>query len=105
MRAVPRLYELYLGICLVTEEKAGTPLRHGSGKVFLISNFRRVLNVLYFLLDNSTAPEFYMPTFRNTLFHLHRPMKMEQTVCSKKSSYKIQTPGNNLEEKYHLGTI
>jgi hypothetical protein len=35
--------------------------------VFLISNFCRVLNVECFLLDNSPASEFYMPTFRNTL--------------------------------------
>jgi len=33
----------------------------------LISNFRRVLNVVCFLLGNSLASEFYMPTFRNTL--------------------------------------
>jgi len=39
---------------------------------FLISNFRRVLNVVCFLLGNSPASEFCMPTFRNTLFHLHR---------------------------------
>ena len=38
----------------------------------LISNFRRVLNVVCFLLGNSPASEFYMPTFRNNLFHLHR---------------------------------
>jgi len=35
--------------------------------LFLISNFRRVLNVVCFLVGNSPAPEFYMPTFRNTL--------------------------------------
>jgi len=35
--------------------------------VFLISNFRRVLYVVCFLLGNSPASEFYMPTFRNTL--------------------------------------
>jgi hypothetical protein len=34
---------------------------------FLISNFRHVLNVVCFLLGNSPASEFYMPTFRNTL--------------------------------------
>jgi len=33
----------------------------------LISNFRRVLKVVSFLLGNSPASEFYMPTFRNTL--------------------------------------
>jgi len=35
--------------------------------LFLISNFRRVLYVVCFLLGNSPAFEFYMPTFRNTL--------------------------------------
>jgi hypothetical protein len=35
---------------------------------FLISSFRRVLNVVCFLLGNSQASEFYMPTFRNTLY-------------------------------------
>jgi hypothetical protein len=34
---------------------------------FLISNFRRVLYVVCFLLGNSPASEFYMLTFRNTL--------------------------------------
>ena len=28
--------------------------------------------VVCFLLGNSPASEFYMPTFRNTLFHLHK---------------------------------
>ena len=36
-------------------------------EVFLISNFRPVLYVVCFLLGNSPASEFYMPTFRNTL--------------------------------------
>jgi len=42
--------------------------------IFLISNFRCVLSVVRvcFLLGNSPASEIYMPTFRNTLFHLHR---------------------------------
>ena len=35
--------------------------------LFLISNFRHVLNVVCFLLGNSPASEIYMPTFRNTL--------------------------------------
>ena len=39
---------------------------------YLISNFRRVLNVVCFLLGDSPSSEIYMPTFRNTLFHLHR---------------------------------
>jgi len=52
-----------------------------------------VLYVVCFLLGNSPASEFYMPTFRNAL-----SMKMEQTECSETSAYKIQTPGNYPEE-------
>ena len=35
--------------------------------IILIANFRRVLNVVYFLLGNSPTSEFCMPMFRNTL--------------------------------------
>jgi len=38
-------------------------------KIFFISNIRRVLNAICFLLGNSPASEFYMLTFRNTLFN------------------------------------
>ena len=34
--------------------------------------------VIFFLLDDSSASEFYVPTFRNTLFHLHRRCKQEE---------------------------
>jgi hypothetical protein len=33
----------------------------------LISNFRRVMNVVVFLLGDSPTSEFYVPTFRNAL--------------------------------------
>jgi hypothetical protein len=36
----------------------------------LISNFRRVLNVVFFLFGDSPASEFYVPTFRNTSIFL-----------------------------------
>ena len=45
--------------------------------VILISNFRHVLNVVCFLMGNSPASEFYMPTFRNPLFHLHGQVGVE----------------------------
>jgi len=35
--------------------------------IFLILKLHRVLNVACFLVGNSSASEFYMPTFRNTL--------------------------------------
>ena len=44
----------------------------GMFHVILISNFRRVLNVVCFLLGDSPPSEIYVPTFRNTLSHLHR---------------------------------
>jgi len=66
------------------------------------------MNVVCFLLGNSPASEFYMPTFRNTLFHLHRQVGMnytsylpayeDGTECSETSAYKIQTPENYPEE-------
>ena len=34
--------------------------------------------VLFFPLGDSPASEFYMPTFRNTLFYLHRRCKQEK---------------------------
>ena len=32
---------------------------------------RNMSTVVFFLLGDSPASEFYIPTFRNTLFHLH----------------------------------
>ena len=72
--------------------------------IFIGENWRCTIDqnitVVCFLLSNSPASEFYMPTFRNTLFRLHTylPMKMERTECSETSAYKIQTPGNYPEE-------
>jgi hypothetical protein len=85
---------------------------HCRTRYFLISNFRRVLNVVCFLLGNSPAYEFHMPTFRNTLsvpssydmryeeiLHTYPPMKMEQTVFRTLAyEHNIQTPGNYPEE-------
>ena len=57
------------------------PPWHAQKKIyFMISNFRRVLNVVCFLLGNSPASEFYMPTFRNTLSHLHRQVGVKNEL-------------------------
>jgi hypothetical protein len=64
---------------------------------FLISNFRRILNLVFFLLGNSPASEFYVPTFLNTL--AVPAMRMELTECSETSEHKIQTPGNYRKER------
>jgi len=69
-----------------------------------------MLNIVCFLLGYSPASVFYMPTFRNTLFHLRRQPPAEFILhaptclwrwnrqCSETSTYKIQTPGNNPKE-------
>ena len=61
------------------------------------------LIIVFFLLGYSPTSEFYMPSFRNTLFHLHRRCKQDTAYedgieCSETSAYKIQTPWNNLKE-------
>ena len=43
---------------------------NGFVKVFIYQLMHN--RVVYFLVGDSSASEFYMPTFRNTLFHLHR---------------------------------
>jgi len=82
--------------------------------------------IVLFILGNSPASEFYIQTFGNTRFHLHKQVGMKNdwvweccskllqhsqtnhssclsgyedgTVCSETSAYKIQTPGNYPEE-------
>jgi hypothetical protein len=57
---------------------------NGNGTVlFLISNFRRVLNVVRFLLGNSPASEFYMPTSMHINFRRREitQKKESDSVC------------------------
>jgi len=97
-----------------------TPRDSGGFSEYLQKNSSKLQTISYstfvvcFLLGISPASEFYIPTFRNTLFHLHRqvgmkyevyfilhtylPMKMEQMECFETSAYKIETPGNSPEE-------
>jgi hypothetical protein len=56
---------------------------HTQKHAFLISKFRRVLNVECFLLGNSPPSEFYIPTFRNTLLYRHRQVGMKNEVAMK----------------------
>jgi hypothetical protein len=77
--------------------------------LFLISNFRHVLNVVRSLPANSPASEFYMPTFQNTLpvpsswagrygYSSYLPAREDGTEFSETLAYKIRTPGNWPEE-------
>jgi hypothetical protein len=55
-----------------------------------MSNFRLVLNVVLLLLGDSAASEFYIPTFRNTLFHLHRLCTQEELKNFEEFSWYIK---------------
>jgi len=69
------------------------------------NNFKKL--VFCFLLGNSPASEFYMPTFRNTLFHLHRrvgtcpSMKLEQSV-PKRRHIKFRRRGITQKKAYNI---
>ena len=84
---------------------------------FVISNFRHVLNVVFFLLGDSLASEFYVSTFGDTVSSIFiggvkqefscftPPMIMERTGRSETSPYKIQTPGNHSKEIIPMTTF
>ena len=57
------------------------------------------MNVVFFLLGDSTASEFYVPTFRNTLFV---PSLWVVFTWPTKMTHKIQTPGNHAKERIRL---
>ena len=65
--------------------------------LFVFHVMAHIKLVLCFLLGNSHASEFYMPTFRNPLSHLHTPFE-DGRECSETSAYKLQTPVNYQEE-------
>ena len=67
------------------------------------------MNVVFFLLGDSPESEFYVPTFRNALFHLHRLCKlltllmdMELTECSETSAQGNHPPP---QKKEHNNTL
>jgi hypothetical protein len=55
---------------------AATLPKPGSGCFCLYFEKTVIVTVICFLLVNFPASEFYMPTFQNTLFHLHRPIHL-----------------------------
>jgi hypothetical protein len=73
---------------------------------------RGLVSFIFFLLGDSLASEFYVPTFQIILFHLHRSGRQEEsrillfhttyedgTECSGMLAYKIQMPGNHPKER------
>jgi len=49
--------------------------------------------------SSQTFSHINTPSFSNlVILHTYPPMEMEETECTETSEYKIQTPGNYLEE-------
>ena len=75
-------------------------------KVFLISNFRRVFNIVYILLGISPTSDCSLPTFRNPLSvpssragcTLHPALEDGTDRGSETSAYNNQTPGKHPKE-------
>ena len=67
---------------------------------------RRVLNVLFFLLGDSPASEFYVLTFRNTLSvpssWMVSALERCKTECFETSAHKFQNPGNHRKESIKM---
>jgi hypothetical protein len=85
-------------MCNVTEIKREKLMRVGGGycsckkgyEKFLISSFRRVLNVVCFLLGVSPGSEFYIPTFQNRQRVPKRwNVKFKRRGIIQKNAYKI----------------
>jgi hypothetical protein len=57
---LPASFEQVSGLLLLETERR-------DGLRFLISNVRRVMNAVFFLLADFPTSEFYMPTFRITV--------------------------------------
>ena len=70
--------------------------------VFLDFKLSQYSELCTLMLSDFPAFELYLPTFRNTLFRLHRRRKQEEgTQCSEMSSNKIQTPGDHTKKEYY----
>jgi hypothetical protein len=62
------------------------------------------LNVVFFLLGDSPASEFYIPTFQNTLSvpSSQAPVKMEQAECFETSVFKFRFQGITQKKEYDI---
>jgi hypothetical protein len=69
--------------------------RKQHGQIFMISNFRLVLNVIFFVLGDCPASELYVPTFRTlSVSHLHGWFKQDWYWCK---WCNLLTPPTNME--------
>jgi hypothetical protein len=80
--------------------------------LFLISKFRRILNVVFFLVGDSPASEFDVPTFRNTLsvpsseaVWATYTVYENGTDCSEKSKHTFRRRGTTQKKEYNAKNV
>ena len=98
----------FLNILLFCQEPTGCVIQCSQSDLFIQTRHENIQSIIHslvvirFLVGNSSASEFYMPTFRNTLSvpssyagrSTYLRMKTEQTEFFETSAYKSHTPGN-----------
>ena len=72
-----------------------------------LSGQLKLANLALFPLGNSSASEHNVPTFRNTLFYLHRSCSQDlwtgnRQCVPKRRHIKIQIPGNNRKKEGNI---
>jgi len=68
-----------MGLFILLQNSARLDTHVQTSTQLLISNFRRVVNVVFSLLGDSPESEFQLPAFRNTLFHIHTSFQQPMT--------------------------
>ena len=93
---------IYIYICQRKCITFGTQYKY---LLFLISNFRLILQAVFLLLGDSPASEFHVPTFQNNVCSFliggvskKYPMKMEQ--CSETSAHKFKSRRTTQSKEY-----
>jgi hypothetical protein len=70
------------GLCTLQQRQFDMTVLYQTGattlEVFLDVEMSRDVNVEFFVLGDSPASEFYLPTFRNTVLHFHRWYEQEE---------------------------
>jgi len=98
-------------VLLFTFSSIHSHVSHGNPTFeFQLNNEMSEWYVVFLLLGGSPASEFHVPTFRNTLFHLHRwcktllkpPMKMEHKSVPKRQYIKFRRRGITQKKEYNI---
>jgi hypothetical protein len=80
-------------------------ITYGSSVIFMLGPLKDISELVFFLLGDCPASEFYMLTFRNTVCSVFivgvsaYTAYEDGTECSEMSAHKIQMLGNHTKER------